>query len=217
MPLSFQDMNFPSLSDFIYWAGVVAVAVGAISGTLESGARQMDVVGVTIVALATALGGGTIRDVLLNRPVFWIADPFYLHVAFLGALVTFIVVRAISLPVKLFVIPDAIGLAIFTVVGAQVALDMQVSWFVAVIMGVVTAVFGGVARDIFCNTIPMVFLPGYLYAAASFFGALAFIALQEWIGVGHVVAGWAGICVALALRLLGIYLRIGLPTYKSRG
>jgi uncharacterized membrane protein YeiH len=211
-----SELNFPNLSDFMYWAGIAAVAVSAVSGTLESGARRMDIVGVTVVALATALGGGTARDLLLSRPIFWVVDPSYLYTAFFAAFLTFFVARAVYLPARLFVIPDAIGLAIFTVVGAQAALDMRVSWFVAVMMGVVTAAFGGVVRDIFCNMVPLVFLPGYLYAAASFFGAVAFIVFQEVLGVGHVAAGWIGMGVAFCLRLLGMYLKVMLPEFKSR-
>jgi uncharacterized membrane protein YeiH len=216
MPLHFPPIHLPStVSDFIYWISMVAVAVSAISGTLESGERRMDAVGVTVVGLATALGGGTMRDLLLNRPVFWVIHPAYLYSAFLGVLLTFVLARLVYLPVKLFVIPDAIGLALFTVVGAQVALDMHYSWLVAVMMGVVTAVFGGVMRDIFCNTLPLIFMPGFLYAAASFSGALGFIGLQA-LGVEHVAAGWFGMGLTFVLRLLGMYLKVGVPAFKKR-
>lgn len=205
----------PAISDFVYWTGLVAVAVNAVAGALESGRKGMDIVGISVVALATALGGGTVRDVLLARPVFWIADPAYVFVAFASALLTFVLARAIPLSDRLFLLPDAFGLALFAIAGTQIALDGHAPWLVASLMGVVTATFGGVLRDVFCNEIPLIFLPGELYASAALAGSLACIGLQA-AGLDAVAAGWAGMVVVLALRLAGMTWKIRVPAFRAR-
>lgn len=207
--------TLPSASDFVYWIGMAAVAVSAVAGALESGRKRMDIVGVSVVALATALGGGTVRDFLLNRPVFWVSDQAYLFAAFAAALATFFVVRAVRLPASVFLIPDAIGLALFAIAGTQIALDLHAPWLVAGLMGVITATFGGVLRDVFCNEIPLIFLPGELYASAALAGALGFIALRA-AGIDHVLAGWVGMAIVFGLRVAGMYLQIRVPTFVAR-
>lgn len=207
--------TLPSVSDFVYWLGIAACAVFAIAGALESGLKRMDIVGVSVVALATALGGGTVRDLLLDRPVFWIADQTYLLTTFGAALATFFLARAVRLPATLFLIPDAIGLALFTIAGTQIALDLHTPWLAACLMGVITGAFGGVLRDIFCNEIPLIFLPGELYASAAFAGALSFIGLQA-LGVDHVPAGWLGMAIVFGLRIASLHLKIRVPTFRVR-
>lgn len=146
--------------ELLYWIGLAAVAVSALTGVIEAGRRGMDIVGVAMVGCATALGGGTVRDLLLDRTVFWITDQTYLIVALLTTLATFIAVRGLRLPPRLFLIPDAIGLALFTVAGTQVALGMNAPWLVASLLGVITGVVGGVLRDVLCNDVPLIFVRG---------------------------------------------------------
>jgi uncharacterized membrane protein YeiH len=124
-------------------------------------------------------------------------------------------VRGLRLPPRLFLIPDAVGLALFTVVGTQVALEWQAPWLVASLLGVITGVVGGVLRDVLCNDVPLVFVRGELYASAAWLGALALIGLQE-LGVSPVIAAWSGMAVVLAGRLLAMAFRITLPTYSER-
>ncbi|MBU0752139.1 MAG: trimeric intracellular cation channel family protein [Gammaproteobacteria bacterium] len=205
----------PTVSDFIYGVGIAAVAVAAITGVLEAGRKGMDLVGVAVVALATALGGGTLRDLLLDRPVFWIANQAYLLTALAAALATFFLVRAVKLPPRIFLVPDALGLALFTVAGTQIALDWNTSWLVASLMGVITGAFGGVLRDVFCNEIPLVFLPGELYVSAAWAGALALVGLQA-LGLEQVAAGWIAMAVIVALRLAGMRYKMRLPTFSAR-
>jgi uncharacterized membrane protein YeiH len=207
--------HLPNVSDFIYWVGIAAVAVFAVTGVLEAGRKGMDIVGVAMVALATALGGGTIRDLLLDRPIFWVADQAYLLVTLAAAFVTFFLVRAVHLPPKLFLIPDAIGLALFSIAGTQIALDWNTPWLVASLMGVITGVFGGVLRDIFCAEIPLVFLPGELYASAAWAGALTLVGLRIY-GVDEVTAGWIGMVVVFGLRMVAMWLRVRLPPFTVR-
>jgi uncharacterized membrane protein YeiH len=194
----------------IYWVGLAAVAVNALTGVLDSARKQMDLIGALLVAVATALGGGTVRDLLLDRNVFWVVDQSYLIVAVGAGLLTFFVARATAIPPRLFLIPDAIGLALFTIIGTQVALQWHTPWLAASLMGVITGVVGGILRDILCNDVPLVLLKGELYASAAWAGALALIGLQE-VGVSAVASAWAGMAIVLALRLAAIRYRLTLP------
>ncbi len=203
------------MESFLYWIGLAAVSVNALTGVLDAGRKQMDLVGVVMVGSATALGGGTVRDLLLDRTVFWISDQTYLVVALATTVVIFFAVRGLRLPPRLFLIPDAVGLALFTVVGTQVALEWQAPWLVASLLGVITGVLGGVLRDVLCNDVPLVFVRGELYASAAWLGALALIGLQA-LGVSDVAAAWSGMAIILAARLFAMAFRITLPTYSER-
>lgn len=203
------------MDNLLYWIGLVAVAVNALTGVLDAGRKRMDLVGAVMVGSATALGGGTVRDVLLDRTVFWIADQTYLLVSFATALAVFFAVRGLKLPQRLFLIPDAIGLALFTIAGTQAALQWHAPWLVASLLGVITGVVGGVLRDVLCNEVPLVFVRGELYASAAWAGALVLIGLQE-LAVSPVVAAWVGMGVVIALRLGAMAFRITLPTYSER-
>ncbi|MCC6659169.1 MAG: trimeric intracellular cation channel family protein [Rhodocyclaceae bacterium] len=203
------------MGNMLYWVGLAAVAVSALTGVLDAGRKKMDLVGVTMVGCATALGGGTVRDLLLDRPVFWIGDQTYLVVALVTTLAVFFAVRGLRLPPRLFLIPDAVGLALFTIVGTQVALEWQAPWLVASLLGVITGVVGGVLRDVLCNEVPLVFVRGELYASAAWFGALVLVGLQS-LGVSPVAAAWSGMAAVLVARLLAMAYRITLPTYSER-
>jgi uncharacterized membrane protein YeiH len=203
------------MPELLYWIGLAAVAVSALTGVIEAGRKQMDLIGVVMVGCATALGGGTVRDVLLDRTVFWINDQTYLVVALATTLATFVAVRGLRLPPRLFLIPDAIGLALFTVAGTQIALQLHAPWLVASLLGVITGVVGGVLRDVLCNDVPLIFVRGELYASAAWAGALALIGLQA-VGLSGVAAAWAAMAIILALRLAAMAFRITLPTYSER-
>lgn len=203
------------METLLYWVGLAAVAVNALTGVLDAGRKKMDVVGAVMVGCATALGGGTVRDLLLDRRVFWIADQTYLVVALATTLAVFFVVRGLRLPPRLFLVPDAVGLALFTVVGTQVALEWQAPWLVASLLGVITGVVGGVLRDVLCNEVPLVFVRGELYASAASAGALALVGLQA-LGVSAVAAAWSGMAIIFVVRLLAMAFRISLPTYTER-
>ena len=203
------------MESLLYWIGLAAVSVNALTGVLDAGRKQMDLVGVVMVGSATALGGGTVRDLLLDRTVFWISDQTYLVVALATTVVIFFAVRGLRLPPRLFLIPDAVGLALFTVVGTQVALEWQAPWLVASLLGVITGVLGGVLRDVLCNEVPLIFVRGELYASAAWAGALALIGLQA-LGLSAVAAAWISMAVVLVARLLAMAFRITLPTYSER-
>lgn len=201
-----------SIDTLLYWVGMAAVAVNALTGVLDSSRKNMDLIGAMLVGVATALGGGTVRDLLLDRNVFWVVDQLYLVAALGTGLVTFFLARALHVPPRLFLIPDAIGLALFTIVGTQVALQWHAPWLVASLLGVITGIVGGVLRDILCNDVPMVFLKGELYATAAWIGALSMIGLQS-AGVPSVTASWLGMAIVLTLRLLAMRYHLTLPAF----
>lgn len=198
----------------LYWVGIAAVAVNAITGVLEAERKQMDLIGAVMIAAATALGGGTLRDLLLDRQVFWIADQTYLTCGIGVAVATFFWARRRKLAARLFLYPDAIGLALFSVIGTQVALQWHTPWLVASLMGVITGVFGGVLRDVFCNQVPLVFMTGELYATAAWLGALLLIGLQL-LGVDAAVSAWIAMGAIFALRAAAIRFQIKLPTFSA--
>src|SRR5437879_3645448 len=132
-----------------YLIDLIAVAVFAVSGTLAAGRKSLDLVGVYVVAVVTAVGGGTLRDLFLNRhPLFWVVDPNYLYVITGAVALTLAYVRFRPPPHQLLLIADAIGLSVFSIVGAQFAEDQDRPWIVAVVMGTLTGTAGGVLRDI---------------------------------------------------------------------
>lgn len=198
----------------LYWVGLAAVAVNALTGVLDSGRKQMDLIGALLVGMATALGGGTVRDLLLDRHVFWVVDQTYLLVAFFTGFATFFIARARAIPPRFFLVPDAVGLALFTVAGTQVALQWHAPWLVASLMGVTTGVVGGVLRDILCNDVPLVFLKGELYASAAWLGAMGMIGLES-IGCSSVFASWAAMIFIFTLRMLALRYGLTLPAPKS--
>lgn len=192
-------------------------AVGAITGVLAGKGKQVDLFGVVVLALVTALGGGTARDVILGlSPVFWIKDPNFVLTAMAAALLTFVLVRFREMPEKLLLIADAFALAFFTLVGVEKTLRAGASDSIAIVLGVTTGVAGGMMRDVLVGEIPLVFRKQiYLYATASVCGAAVFVLLEHcWPGqpVNRLLAAGA----TLALRLAAIQWKISLPLLTSR-
>ncbi|NKN31963.1 trimeric intracellular cation channel family protein [Marichromatium bheemlicum] len=198
----------------MYCTSLAAVAMMAAAAVLEAGRKRFDLFGMVVVALAAALGGGSLRDLLLDRPVFWIADQTYSIVALGAALFTFFLARVFSLPARLFLIPDALGLALFTVTGTKAALAWDAPWLVASIMGVITGVVGGILRDVLCNEEPLVF-QGPLYATASWLGALVLLAMLE-LEINPSVAAVTGGSLVFLLRMAAIRWGISLPYFTTK-
>ncbi|MBW7900075.1 MAG: trimeric intracellular cation channel family protein [Rhodocyclaceae bacterium] len=199
--------------DFIYWVGMAAVAVNALTGVLEAERKEVDIIGASFVAVATALGGGTVRDLLLDRKVFWVVDQTYLITAVAVGIASFFLIRHRTVSPRWFLFPDAVGLALFTVIGTQVALQWHTPWLAASLMGVITGVFGGVVRDVLCNEVPLVMRAGELYATAAWLGALLLIGLQL-AGVPEVWASGATMVFILALRMAAIRFHLTLPSFS---
>lgn len=201
--------------DFIYWVGMAAVAVNALTGVMEAERKEVDIIGASFVAVATALGGGTVRDLLLGRKVFWVADQTYLVTAVVVGIASFFLLRHRRISPRWFLFPDAVGLALFTMIGTQAALHWQTPWLAASLMGVITGVFGGVVRDVLCNEVPLVMRAGELYATAAWLGALLLIGLQL-AGVPEVWASGAAMAFILALRMAAIRFHLTLPSFSAR-
>jgi uncharacterized membrane protein YeiH len=198
----------------LYLLDLFGVLVFAISGALVAGRCGMDVFGVLVVSAVTAIGGGTIRDVLLDRhPVFWIDDPTYLAVIVLAAAAVVTYARLFPVPEGSLLIADAFGLAVFTAIGARVAEEAGVSATIVVLMGVITGVAGGVVRDLLCGRVPLI-LRTDLYASASFSGALAYVFLSAANLGGLVVP--VTVAVVFAVRLAAIRYHLRLPAFPVK-
>lgn len=199
---------------FIYLLDLCAVAVCAITATLEARRRELDWFGVVVIAVIAGIGGGTLRDILLGRlPVYWIHDPIYVVVGMVAATVTFFLGRHLRLPKNFFLIPDAIGLALFTVIGTSIAMKLGTPWLIAALMGVITGVFGGVIRDILCNEIPLIFRTD-IYATASLIGALLLIVLDSY-RIDHNLAILLSMTTIIIIRLVAIRWHIHLPRLRA--
>lgn len=208
------DLSNISLNHLMYGLSLSAAAMMAAAGVLEAGRKRFDLFGMVVVALAAALGGGSLRDLLLDRPVFWVADQTYLIASLIAALLTFFLARIFALPARLFLIPDAAGLALFTISGTKAALVWGAPWLVASFMGVITGVVGGILRDVLCNEEPLVF-QGTLYATAAWTGALVFLGLGVW-GIDPGLAAVAGGVLIFLLRVAAIRWEIALPRFTAR-
>ena len=183
---------------------VVAILVGAFSGFVEARRKRMDIVGVFTVAFITAFGGGTLRDILLDRrPLFWVMHQEYAILIFVLALIAVPLMRTLRqiLSERLIVIADAIGLGLFAVAGVSQAQAAHMPLFIASMMGVITGIFGGVLRDIVCNEVPMVFRDGKPYAICAFFGCWMYIGLQ-YTDVSDDFALWASAAFITVVRLV---------------
>lgn len=197
----------------IYLLQLLGVAVFACSGVLSAGRKQLDLIGVTLVALVTAIGGGTIRDILLDRnPVFWIEDPMYLVVVIGAVVATLLYARFFKVPSRLLLLADAFGLAFFSVSGTQLAEQAGESGLVALAMGVITGVAGGVVRDLLCAEIPLIMRTGQLYATTALAGTGVYLILQQ-VGWATDLAALAGMACIVLLRLAAMIWKLQLPAF----
>ena len=201
-----------AVSDFLYILTLLGVAVFACSGALAAGRRDFDLIGVAALAMVTATGGGTIRDVLLDRhPIFWIADPMNVVVCLVAAAVTWVWVRYFTPPDRALQWADALGLAFFTITGAQIAEEAHHPWIIIILMGAITGCAGGLMRDVLSAQVPLVFRKSELYVTTSVVGLVIYLTLRQF-QVTADVAGGIGVASILLLRLASIRWRITLPT-----
>jgi uncharacterized membrane protein YeiH len=192
-----------------------AIGVAAITGVLAARGKGVDLFGVVVLALVTAFGGGTVRDLLVgDTPVAWLRNPAYLLNASLVAVATFFVRQLHKLPDNVLLVADAFALALFTIIGTRKGVALQFAAPVAVLLGVVTGVAGGMLRDVLTGEVPLVFRPHIrLYATAAMAGAAVFVLLiRRWPGQPAVTI--VAVSLILALRLTGIWLKISLPVFQ---
>lgn len=197
------------------YAGTIAFA---ISGAVAAGRKKMDLVGVVVLACMVAVGGGTVRDLLLGRtPVFWIENPTFLLVAALTALIVVPLTRVGALDLlhryRLVQISDAAGMALFVVVGTNIAIAAGAAPVAATIVGVTAGVGGGIIRDMLANEIPEVLRGGQFYITAAFVGAIVYVVLLQF-DLDQAVVFWVPIVIILAVRIASVLLGWGMPTFR---
>ena len=202
------------MQTLMYFLDLFGVAVFAITGSLAAGRKQMDFLGVVVLAAVTALGGGTIRDLVLGaEPVFWVSSPIYVLIALVIAILIFFLVRFYRIPYKVLLVADAFGLSVFTIVGTQKALALETHVGIAVVMGIMTGVVGGMLRDILSGEIPLI-LRREIYATASLCGAITFSVISLAL-LNQNLAIIASIAMTLGLRLSAIKWNLSLPLFIS--
>lgn len=196
---------------------LLGVATFAASGALVAGHKKLDLFGTLVVAFVSALGGGTIRDVLLGlTPVFWVKNTLPIVVVFAAALSTFVAMRFIVFPARVLAILDALGLGVFAVLGAGRALSAGASPLIASLMGMLSGAAGGAMRDVLCGEVPTV-LRAEVYATAALCGAAAFCVLES-VGLERDLASLGGAALTFALRVAALKWKLALPqaNLKSR-
>jgi uncharacterized membrane protein YeiH len=194
------------------WIGIAAFAA---SGALVASRKQMDAVGFMLIACVTGFGGGTLRDLLLGRtPLFWLQRPELLAIAAGAALVVFFTAHLVESRFRALLWVDAIGMALYAVVGAEIALIAGADPWAAVLLGVVTATAGGILRDVICNELPLI-LRREIYIPAAAPAAVTYVALRL-APLPRDVALVSGILIGFAIRAAAIVKGWSLPAYRSR-
>lgn len=204
------------LSSTLMAATFAAVAVFAASGALAASRKEMDIFGFALLATVTGIGGGTVRDILLgDLPVFWVKEPVFLAICVAVSILVFLIAHFMPSRYRVLVWLDAIGLSLVAVLGAERGLAAGGGPLVAVAMGVITAAFGGIIRDVLSGEPPLLLSRHEIYVTAAMAGAVVFV-LLTYVGVPRVAAVSAGFVICFALRACAIRYNWALPGYKPR-
>jgi uncharacterized membrane protein YeiH len=211
--MQFTMIDTASLFRLVHFFDVLAAVVFAVSGALVASRKGMDVVGFMWLAVITGIGGGTVRDLILDVPVFWVQSPVYVSACLLTAVVMHFVAPLVESRYKTLLWFDAFGLALVTAAGTAKALDAGAPALVAIAMGVVTGSLGGILRDTLGH-VPSVLLRHEIYVTASVLGACAYVLLDA-LGAGRATAMIAGFLVTFVLRGLAITFGWSLPVFRQ--
>lgn len=201
-------MNILSILDYI------GVFVFAMSGILTASNKKLDLFGGFIIAFVTALGGGTLRDLLLNVEIGWIIETKYIYIVLGGAFFALLFKKVTQKMSKTIFLFDTIGIGLFTILGVQKALLLNAPVEVAVMFGVMTATFGGVIRDILCTEIPLIFRKE-IYATACFSGAITYVSLN-YFGVNEIVNTLISGTIIIAIRTIAVVKKLSLPLINDK-
>ena len=188
--------------------------VFAISGVSAAAQKKLDLFGGVIIAFVTALGGGTIRDVLLDAPIVWMEHTTYVYVVMAGSVFALVFRDTVNKIRKSLFLFDSIGIGLFTIIGVQKAISYHVDYEVAIILGVVTATFGGVIRDILCNEIPLIFRQE-VYATACIVGAAVYV-LGDYLSLNINFNMILSVLVISSIRTWAVYKKIKFPIINER-
>lgn len=192
---------------------IIGITAEAMTGALAAGRRHMDWFGVMLVASATAIGGGTVRDILLGHyPLGWVANPQYLAITCLAGLLTTLIAPLVVRFHKVFVLLDSLGLIVFSIIGCRIAMDMGLSPLICVVAAVVTGVFGGLLRDLICRRQPLV-LHKELYASVSFFAGCMYYGLLHF-GLEETLVTISTLVVGFILRMAAVKFSWRLPVFR---
>jgi uncharacterized membrane protein YeiH len=203
-----------ALASVFIWLDYAAVAVFAATGAMAAAHRKHDFVTFAFFAAITGVGGGTMRDLLLDAPVFWVGRPDYLIACILAALAVWVFGTG-QARLKVLLWLDALGMAAYSVVGAAKAISLGAPPISAIVMGVLTACFGGIIRDVLADE-PSVLLRRELYVSCAVIGAATFVALEA-LGLSDFSAGMGGFVAAFVMRGAAIYWGLMLPSFPGRG
>lgn len=193
---------------------IFGTIIFAISGAISAVRREFDITGVVLIACVVGNGGGTIRDLLIGAPVFWLTHWIYIVISMAFGLLTFIFMRYIQLAQRVILYSDALGLGVFAIVGAEKALVYGLNPFIAVIMGLITGIGGGLIRDTLCNQKPLV-LCQEIYALAAIAGAVVFVLLPQSLQIHSIVYIGCSLLVFI-IRMLAVKYNINLPVIRNQ-
>lgn len=199
---------------FITALDLFGVAIFAVTGALVASRKQMDIFGFALLGTVTGIGGGSVRDLLLGVPVFWVQHPLYVGICIAVSAIVFFTAHIPESRYRVLMWLDAVGLSFFCVVGASKGLEAGAGGFIAVVMAVITASLGGIIRDVIGGESPFL-LRKEIYVTAALAGAVVFVAC--WVfGIPDAVGAVAGFATCFAIRGFGLRYGLALPTYKGR-
>lgn len=202
------------MEQIIFWLGSLGIAAFATSGALAAMRSELDPFGLVVIAMVTSVGGGTLRDMILDAPVFWVTDPTALYIALFFAAITPFWGQFLESRKNVLILADAIGLAIFAVTGTEKALSYFADPTVAIAMGVMSAAAGGMIRDILCNEIPLV-LKKELYALPAIAGGSCFV-IMDYFSMDKMQTVIIACGITLLIRLVAIKYSVSLPSVAHK-
>lgn len=196
----------------LHYLDMLGTVVFAFTGLLAASRKQLDLFGALVIAMVTAVGGGTLRDLILDQPVFWVKDPIYIYVVTIAAIFLFYYARFKTVPMRYLLFLDAIGLAAFTAIGAHKAILLDLDDVIIVMTAVMTGVVGGVIRDVLVGEVPLIFRKE-IYATAAFAGA-SLMLVSLYLGLSMEWSMFIAMMTTFLMRWLAILYNFSLPVFK---
>ncbi len=200
--------------EFIYFLDIIGTFAFAVSGALVASDKKFDLFGVVIIAFVTAVGGGMLRDLLIDaHPINWIGDLNYMYTIFLAVIFTFLFKSKIAHLSKTMFLFDTVGLSVFTLLGLEKGLSFNLNPIIALIMGMISAVFGGVLRDVLTNKIPLIF-EKEIYASACLIGGISYLLLTYFNMTENVIFVFSASIIVI-IRVIAVKFKLQLPKIKD--